>query len=102
MQLHEHYNQQRFTITPLLKMAQNAKKYNLILCYAAANHKEEDRRYTLAKLLLTIACPSVVADIPPDFIRFEIEQALLLSSILSEDVTTFEGRLTYPITETHR
>ncbi|ARR51809.1 hypothetical protein ETN89_19700 (plasmid) [Photobacterium damselae subsp. damselae] len=100
MQLHEHYNQQRFSIVSLLDMAKSAKKYNIILCYAL-DHSEENRRYTLAKLLLTTACPTIMAEIPSDVIRFEVENALRQSILLQDDVTILEGRLTYPIKTPH-
>lgn len=96
MQLHEHYQQQRFSITPLLRMAKQAKQYNILLCYAA-NHNEANRRYTLAKLLLATACPTILAEIPADRVRFEVECALMQSIVLQEDVTTLEGRLHYPL-----
>ncbi|MGR5465545.1 hypothetical protein ACPV5G_21680, partial [Photobacterium damselae] len=65
-----------------------------------AKETEETRRYTLAKLLLTLSCKNIMDEIPPDQVRFEVEQALLLSPILQNDVTNLEGRLTYPIETT--
>lgn len=100
MQLHEHYRERRGKAKAVVQFAEQAKKFNILLCYTFAKETEETRRYTLAKLLLTLSCKNIMAEIPPDRVRFEVEQALLLSPILQNDVTNLEGRLAYPIETT--